>query len=81
MNPSQTNLTRFPGTATTPTATFEAAKDWGFTDALIIGYDTDGALMVMGTDFTAAEALWLLEAARARCLVPIHREAERLSDD
>lgn len=42
----------------------ESAKSLDMTDALIVGYDQDGVLVVRSSRMTCAEALFLLEKAK-----------------
>lgn len=42
----------------------ESAKALDMTDALIVGYDQDGVLVVRSSRMTCAEALFLLEKAK-----------------
>lgn len=51
-------------TAFTPEQALESAKALDMTDALIVGYDQDGVLVVRSSRMTCAEALFLLEKAK-----------------
>ena len=62
---NNTNVIALPAsTAFTPEQAMDSAKSLELTDALIVGYDKDGALAVRSSRMTCAEALFLLEKAK-----------------
>ena len=48
----------------TPEQALESAKALDMTDALIVGYDQDGVLVVRSSRMTCAEAVFLIEKAK-----------------
>jgi len=59
------NVIALPASTTfTPEQALESAKALDMTDALIVGYDQDGVLVVRSSRMTCAEALFLLEKAK-----------------
>lgn len=48
----------------TPEQALESAKALDMTDALIVGYDQDGVLVIRSSRMTCAEAVFLIEKAK-----------------
>jgi hypothetical protein len=55
-------------TAFTPDQALDSAKALDMTDALVVGYDQDGVLVIRSSRMTCAEALFLLEKAKGWAL-------------
>ena len=47
-----------------PEQALKSALDLGLTDALVVGYDAEGALCIRSSQMTRAEALFMAEQAR-----------------
>lgn len=66
---NNTNVISLPATTTfKPEQALNSALSLDLSDVLIIGYDAEGALAVRSSNMTCAEALFLLERAKAWAL-------------
>lgn len=52
----------------TPEQALDSAKGLSLTDVLIVGYDTDGDLVIRSSRMGRADALWLAEKMKAWAL-------------
>ena len=63
------NVISLPATTTfKPEQALNSALSLDLSDVLIVGYDTEGALAIRSSNMTCAEALFLLERAKAWAL-------------
>ena len=63
------NVISLPATTTfKPEQALNSALSLDLSDVLIVGYDTEGALAIRSSNMTCAEALFLLEKAKAWAL-------------
>lgn len=58
-----------------PATMLEAAKDWGMTEVLIIGYDADGHLVCGSTQERVSDCVMMVEQFKIYVMIELNPDA------